>query len=591
MNASFPSLVAILAVVLACVPAMGQEIPGNRAQQIRDAAPAQARVQPAQPRRVLIFNTPPHLMPRDPHAGYCIPYGEAAMVALGEKTGAFVPVVSDDVAMFLPDNLRTFDAVVLNNTSGNWIVPSDEAMERLAGHGSKEQVEQLLRRSLLEWLREGHGLMAYHFAIGANRHWPEFTELLGAVFWGHPWNETITIQVDDPDSPLTQAFAGQEFRIGEETFMYNEPYARDKLRVLISMDTTRTNMAVPWIHRTDGDFALAWVKPYGQGRVFYTALGHRTENYWNPTFLQFLLDGAQFATGDLEAPTEPLPATPFQAAPGRWEAAMPSQEEAARIQAAAPEQPPVRPGERRRVLVFGRLTTHDPNAYAAEAIRALGKQTGAFDVVVSDNPEVLLPESIRGFHAVVMNNLHEREPFLPRHLERLPAERQQALRERDRQVKASVLDYVRNGGGLVGIHAATAACQGWPEYGEMIGGYYAGHIFEDVTLRNEEPGHPVAAPAGEGWTLNDEIYIFGPPHDRRNLRVLLSLDLSKMADPGKREDQDYAVSWVRPYGQGRVFYTTLGHAASTYWNPKFLSHLLAGIQFATGDLPAEAAPR
>jgi len=75
--------------------------------------------------------------------------------------------------------------------------------------------------------------------------------------------------------------------------------------VLLSLDTKNTNMGVPWIHRTDGDFPQAWVKSYGQGRVFCTGFAHRTEHWWNPTLLQFLLDGIQFAAGDLEAPMSP----------------------------------------------------------------------------------------------------------------------------------------------------------------------------------------------------------------------------------------------------------------------------------------------
>jgi hypothetical protein len=70
----------------------------------------------------------------------------------------------------------------------------------------------------------------------------------------------------------------------------------------------------------------------------------------------------------------------------------------------------------------------------------------------------------------------------------------------------------------------------------------------------------------------------------------MSLDLREMPDPGKRPDKDYAVSWVREYGKGRVFYCVLGHAATTYWNPLVLRHFLAGIQFAIGDLKADAAP-
>ena len=99
-------------------------IPDHQIRQIYNAAPAQARVTPKQPRRVLIFITPPHLMEKDPHKGYCIPYGAEALTALGRKTGAYQPVVSDDLAMWLPDRLGEFDAVVLNNASGPWITPT-----------------------------------------------------------------------------------------------------------------------------------------------------------------------------------------------------------------------------------------------------------------------------------------------------------------------------------------------------------------------------------------------------------------------------------------------------------------------------------
>jgi hypothetical protein len=167
-------------------------------------------------------------------------------------------------------------------------------------------------------------------------------------------------------------------------------------------------------------------------------------------------------------------------------------------------------------------------------------------------------------------------------------------------VKQSILECVRSGKGIVGIHAATAALQNWPEYGQMMGGYYAGHIYQEVAIKLDDPQHPVNAcfggPAEGGldpvqgfalaWRINDEIYIFGETYSRQRLHILLSLDLDQMADPGKRPDKDYAVSWVSRYGQGRVFYTSLGHAAETYWNPLFLGHLLAGIQFASGDLPA-----
>ena len=286
------------------------EIPVHRAKQIHDAAPDKPRVAPKRPRRVLVFVTPAHLIDKDPHKGYCIPYGAAALVTLGRKTGAYEAVVSDDLTMFLPQNLGQFDAVFLNNTSGAWITPTDADMAKqpFRRHGAdRAAVEQVLRKSLVDYVAGGGGLAGLHFAIGANGHWPEFRELLGAGYAGHPWNEEVAVRVDEPSHPLTLSLGGKGFRVADEIYQFKEPYSRRKLRVLLSLDTAATNMNVKWIVRTDGDFALSWVKRHGRGRVFYTALGHRTEIYWNPTVLRLYLDGIQYATGDLEAPADPLP--------------------------------------------------------------------------------------------------------------------------------------------------------------------------------------------------------------------------------------------------------------------------------------------
>ena len=149
--------------------------------------------------------------------------------------------------------------------------------------------------------------MAFHYAIGANRHWPALHEMLGATCGGHPWNEEVGITVEEPGHPLAAAFEGKKtFRLAEEIFQFLDPYSRKKVRVLLSLDTLATNMQVKWLKRKDdNDYALAWVKPYGNGRVFYTAIGHRTEIFWNPMLLRFYLAGIQFACGDLEAPAEP----------------------------------------------------------------------------------------------------------------------------------------------------------------------------------------------------------------------------------------------------------------------------------------------
>jgi type 1 glutamine amidotransferase len=596
---------AFTAVLAAGEPARSPEgIPGHRETQIREAVPQQPRAVPKRARRVLIWSTPAHLMEKDPHKGYCVPYGVCAMRLLGQKTGAFEPVVSGDIAQFLPEQIRRFDAIVMNNSCGPWITPSDTAMEKLKSYGqTKEAVEKVLRQSLLDYVANGGGIVAYHYAIGANAHWPEFRALLGATFIGHPWNEEVAVLVEEPDHPLLATFGGKDFRIADEIFHFGPPYDRKNLRVLLSLDTERTNMGVKWIHRDDNDLAQAWVKSVGKGRVFYAGFGHRTEIWWNPMVLQFYLDAIQFAVGDLEAPTQPRGSGPVHRAPGptppevraaRMKARQvlePDEEQRRRIENAAPQAAPARPAKPRQVLVWGHSWTHTPNPFAEHALAVLGKKTGAFQAVVSDDPRLLLGDRLPQFDALVLNNIHEREPFLPEEFNKLDPEQQAAARKFDQAVKESILDYVRGGKGLVGIHAATAAFQGWPQYGDLMGGYYTGHINEQVSIKLDDPSHPInACFEGKPFTMKDEIYIFREPYSRSNLRVLASLDLSRTADPGKRPDQDYAVSWVRAWDQGRVFYTSLGHEPHVYWDPLFLRHLLAGVQFALDDLAGETAP-
>ncbi len=301
-----------LTLLIACAISIAartlEEIPPHQKAQIEKAAPAKAQAQPKKARRVLVFITPPHLMEKDPHKGYCIPYGVCAFETLGRKTGAYESIVSDDLAQLLPESIKQFDAIILNNTSGPWITPTDADLAKAAfqKHGNdKRTVEDLLRKTFLDYVKNGGGIVAIHYAAGANANWPEFKQLIGGTFIGHPWNEDVGIQVEEPTHPLVAAFGGKDFRLADEIYEYGPPYDRAALRVLLSLDPQQANMKVKWIHRTDNDFALAWVKSYGQGRVFCTSFGHRTEIYWNPQILALYLDAVQFATGDLAAPVEP----------------------------------------------------------------------------------------------------------------------------------------------------------------------------------------------------------------------------------------------------------------------------------------------
>jgi hypothetical protein len=128
---------------------------------------------------------------------------------------------------------------------------------------------------------------------------------MGGYFDGHPWNGTVTVKIDAPGQSINAAFAGKPFEIADEIYQFKEPYSRAKLRVLLSLDTAQTDMTRPGIKRTDGDFAVSWVRNYGLGRVFYCSLGHRDEIFWNPAVLRHYLAGVQFALGDLWSDATP----------------------------------------------------------------------------------------------------------------------------------------------------------------------------------------------------------------------------------------------------------------------------------------------
>jgi type 1 glutamine amidotransferase len=93
--------------------------------------------------------------------------------------------------------------------------------------------------------------------------------------------------------------------------------------------------------------------------------------------------------------------------------------------------------------------------------------------------------------------------------------------------------------------------------------------------------------------MKDEFYELADPYRRADRKVLLSLDLSDPATAGvkplHRTDRDFAVSWIKPYGKGRVFYCMFGHIADPFWDPRVLTYYLDGIQYALGDLDAPPA--
>jgi len=250
------------------------------------------------------------------------------------------------------------------------------------------------------------------------------------------------------------------------------------------------------------------------------------------------------------------PLTPEELARRAAEQAKKLAEEIPKVEAALPDKAPAQPKKARKLLVFNRAAgfVHDVIPLGSKTWELMGQKTGAFEATVTSDPDVFAPEKLQEFDAVMMNN-------------------------------------------------TTDAMYKCAEYGAMMGGYFNGHPFHKITIKVDDAASPInAAFAGKDLNFDDEIYTFRDPYSRGKLHVLLSVDVPTSAkvretlgkSPTKhwknRNDDDFAISWIHKCGEGRVFYCALGHVHQTYWNPTILKHWLAGVQYALGDLDADAMP-
>jgi hypothetical protein len=286
-----------LAQAAALVPPNAEEV-----QKIEHAVPTRAAAVPARAHRILVFTRCRGYV----HAS--IPFGAKALELMGRKTGAFQAVVSDDIAWFEPEKLQGLDGICLMSALGEFFLPDDFDRLPAEAQAAARQKDARLKEGFYAWLRSGKALSAIHGGCYSFHDTPAFAELFGGAFDSHPWNayEKIAIRLDDPGHPVLAAFGGCGLELVDEGYQFKAPYSRATLRVLYSLDLSRMDTNKPNL-RADHDLGLCWVKRYGQGRIFYSALGHNNEEFWNPTLLRHFLDGIQFSLGDLPGETTPLP--------------------------------------------------------------------------------------------------------------------------------------------------------------------------------------------------------------------------------------------------------------------------------------------
>ena len=296
---------------------------------MQDALPNKAFATPKQPRKILIFCEAAGFVHRS------IPLAAATIKALGEKTGAWSATITYDPLVFTADNLKQYDLIFLDSNTGSFLDDPNDP-----------QLTAARRKAFLDFVRNGKGLAAIHAGgtdsyrgddhndrnspnakanlaapassfppMGAENPtsaWPDLTKASGALFkWHWSYPTLVTLKLDDPNSPLTAMFQGQEFGIHDEVYTFAQgSFSRKDIHVLTSIDYSKMSDAdkakePAATRRTDGDYPLSWVRREGKGRVFIEALGHDEHFYFMPAMLQHLLAGTQYALGDLPADDSP----------------------------------------------------------------------------------------------------------------------------------------------------------------------------------------------------------------------------------------------------------------------------------------------
>jgi type 1 glutamine amidotransferase len=296
---------------------------------MEDALPTKAIATPKQPRKILVLCKASGFV----HSN--IPLAAETLKQMGEKTGAWTATITYDPADINTDNLKQYDLVFLDNTTGQFLDDPNDTTATAAR-----------RQALLDFVRSGKGLAglhatvdSYHAAAGGPAAvaagassaaaappagggrgeaaqqvgtWPDYNKMIGGFFkfhWTYP--QIITVKIDDPKSPLTAMFHGQEFDIHDETYTFaQDSFSRKNVHVLTSIDYSKMSDAdkakePAATKRTDGDYALSWIRREGKGRVFIEVHGHDEHVYQMPTMLEHILAGTQYALGDLKADDSP----------------------------------------------------------------------------------------------------------------------------------------------------------------------------------------------------------------------------------------------------------------------------------------------
>jgi len=206
-------------------------------------------------------------------AGYrhdVIPLSKAILTQLGSNSGVFEVTATEDTSEFSTENLKRYAAVMFYTTG------------ELPMSGAQ-------KTALFDFVRSGRGFLGVHSATDTFYTWPDYLDLVGGYFNGHPWHQAVTIEVVDPGDPVV-AFLGNFLQIEDEIYQISDFDYRGS-HVLLRLDPSSVDLGKTGVHQRFYGWPLAWKRFYGQGRVFYTALGHEA-SVWQDRRYQRMLTNA-----------------------------------------------------------------------------------------------------------------------------------------------------------------------------------------------------------------------------------------------------------------------------------------------------------
>ena len=224
-----------------------------------------------------------------------VSHGLATLERIGHESGQFDTYIRTDTQLITKKKIANGNAKNLDQFDGVLFFTTGELT-----------MDEEQKSALLSFVKDdGKAFFATHTGTDTFYTWPEYGEMVGGYFDNHPWHQQVTVKIEDPAFPGMHYFSNP-FQVNDEIYQLKN-YSRDRVRVLMSLDISSVDMTKPAIKRTDGDFAIAWAKSYGKGRVFSCTLGHEPAVWDRQDFQNMWRDAIAWGMGVLPGDATPRP--------------------------------------------------------------------------------------------------------------------------------------------------------------------------------------------------------------------------------------------------------------------------------------------